>query len=92
MRVGGDLKGPQLISRFLPNYPPAAERIGVEGKVVVDAVIDATGKVTDMNVVSGPVLLRRAALDAVRQSKYEPSYLDGKPVPGTMSITVQFRH
>jgi TonB family protein len=89
--VGGHLKGPQLVSRFELGYPPAAERMGVEGEVVVDAAIDATGKVTDMNVVSGPPLLRHAALDTVRQSKYEPGYLDGTPVAGKMSIAVQFR-
>jgi TonB family protein len=88
--VGGHLRGPQLVSRFLPDYPPVAKQIGVEGEVVIDAAVDATGKVTNMSVVSGPVLLQRAALDSVRKSKYEPSYLDGKPFPGQMIVTVQF--
>jgi general secretion pathway protein A len=89
--VGGQVRGPQLVSQILPDYPLAAKHIGLEGKVVVNAVIDATGKVTHMNVVSGPELLQHAALDAVRQSKYEPRYLDGKPVTGEMFINVQFR-
>jgi TonB family protein len=89
--VGGHLTGPQLVSRFLPEYPRAAKQIGVEGEVVIGAVIDATGRVTNTKVVSGPALLQRAALDSVRQSKYEPMYLDGKPIRGEMTVTVQFR-
>ena len=91
VHVGGRMKEPQLVSRVLPNYPLAAKQIGLEGKVVIDAVIDTTGKVTNMKVVSGPALLQRAALDSVRKWKYEPSYLDDKPVPVEMFITVQFR-
>jgi general secretion pathway protein A len=91
MPVGGHVKEPRLVSQILPEYPLAAKQLGLEGKVVVDALIDATGKVTNMKVVSGPVQLQRAALDSVRQSKYEPSYLNGQPVPGEMLMTVQFR-
>ena len=85
------VKGPQLLSRVRPNYPPAAKRIGLEGNVIIDAVIDATGKVTNTKVVSGPVLLQGAALDSVRKWNYAPSYLDDKPVPVEMLITVEFR-
>lgn len=89
--VGGRVKEPRLLSAVKPNYPPAAKQIGLEGKVVIDALIDATGKVTNMKVVSGPVLLQDAALDSVRKWNYAPGYLDDKPVPGEMVITVEFR-
>lgn len=91
VHVGGRLKEPRLASKVLPVYPPSAKQIGLEGKVVIDTVIDPTGNVTNTKVVSGPALLQRAALDAVRKWKYEPSYLDDKPVAVQMFITVEFR-
>lgn len=91
VHVGGRVEEPQPISKVLPNYPPAAKQIGLEGNVVIDAVIDTTGNVTNMKVVSGPVLLQSVALDSVRKWKYEPGYLDDKPVPVEILITVKFR-
>jgi general secretion pathway protein A len=91
VHAGGRVKEPRVLSKVRPNYPPAAKRIGLEGNVVIDAVIDATGKVTPMKVVSGPVLLQDAALDSVRKWNYEPSYLNDKPVPVEMLINVEFR-
>ncbi|MFY9532318.1 MAG: TonB family protein [Candidatus Acidiferrales bacterium] len=88
---GGRLKETQLISKVPPNYPSAARQIGVEGKVVIDAVVDITGNVTNIKVVSGPALLQYAAVDAVSKWKYAPRYLDDKPVPAEMLITVEFR-
>ena len=57
----------------------------------VEAVIDITGKLTNMKVVSGQPLLQQAALDSLRTWKYEPAYLNDKPVPVQTSITVKFR-
>jgi TonB family protein len=91
MPVGGRLKDPQLVSRIPPVYPPAARRTGVEGKVVIHAVIDTAGNVTDPTVVSGPPLLRYAALDSVRKWKYQPAYLNDKSVTSEVFITVEFR-
>lgn len=63
----------------------------MSGDVVVDALIDETGKVTSVKVVSGPVLLQQAAMETVRQWKYQPAMLDGKPVATHLSVTVRFR-
>jgi TonB family protein len=90
LRVGGRMKEPRLTTKVLPTYPPAARQLGLEGKIVIDAIVDAAGNVTNMKVVSGPPLLRRSALDAVGQWKYQPSYLDDKPVAVQMFITVEF--
>ena len=68
-----------------------ARQAQVEGQVVIDAVIDTTGKLTNMTVVSGPALLQQAALDSLRTWKYRPGYLNEKPVPTKTSITVNFR-
>jgi TonB family protein len=88
---GGRMKEAQLILKSAPNYPIAAKQVRVEGDVTVEAVIDITGKLTNMKVLSGQPLLRQAALDSLRTWKYEPAYLNDKPMPVQTSITVKFR-
>jgi protein TonB len=58
---------------------------------VIDTSIDKSGSVVGMKVVSGPAVLRQAALDALRQWKYQPSTLDGQPVAIQMLVTIKFR-
>jgi protein TonB len=89
--VGGDVRPAKLISSVSPAYPALAKTEHVVGDVRIDALIDATGKVTTMKVLSGPALLQRAAMDALRQWKYQPATLDGKPVPMHLTVTLQFR-
>ena len=89
--VGGDVKQAKLISTVRPTYPALARNQHVSGDVRVDALIDANGRVTTMKVVSGPTLLHQAAMDALRQWKYQPASLDGKPVPMHLTVTIQFR-
>ncbi|HUC53786.1 MAG TPA: energy transducer TonB [Candidatus Cybelea sp.] len=69
---------------------PQAKSEHVEGVVTLDALIDTTGKVTEVKVVAGPNLLRQAALDALRSWKYEPARLGGQPVSSHLSVTVKF--
>ena len=89
--VGGDVKQAKLISSVAPEYPALAKAQHVSGGVTIDALIDATGHVTKMKVVSGPTLLHQAAMDSLKQWKYQPAMLDGKPVPMHLSVTIQFR-
>jgi len=89
--VGGDVKPARLISSVQPIYPSLAKTQHVAGDVRVDALIDATGRVTTMKVVSGPSLLHQAAMDALRQWKYQAATLDGKRVPMHLTVTLQFR-
>jgi protein TonB len=63
----------------------------VSGGVTIDALIEANGRVTKMKVLSGPTLLEQAAMDALKQWKYEPAMLDGKAVPMHVTVTIQFR-
>jgi protein TonB len=63
----------------------------VSGNVVIDALIDVNGRVTTMKVLSGPTLLQQAAKDALRQWKYQPASLDGKPAAMHLTVTLQFR-
>jgi TonB family protein len=89
--IGGDVRPARLLSSTPPVYPTLAKTQHVEGAVRVDALVDAAGKISSMKVVSGPVLLHQAAMDALRQWKYQPATLDGKPVPMHLAVTVQFR-
>jgi protein TonB len=89
--VGGDVTQAKLISSVPPAYPALAKNQHVSGNVLIDALIDGNGHVTTMKVVSGPTLLHQAAMDALKQWKYRPATLDGKPVPMHLTVTVQFR-
>ena len=89
--IGGDVKPARLIFSVPPSYPMLAKSQHVSGNVLVDALIDATGRVTSMSVVSGPTLLHQAAMDALKQWKYQPASLDGKAVPMHLAVTIRFR-
>ncbi len=89
-RVGGQVKSPRLIKQVEPQYPLVARKAHIDGVVVIDAVIDEHGNVTEAHVVSGPGLLFPAALQAVSQWKYEPTYLNGEPVPLELGVNVTF--
>jgi TonB family protein len=91
LAVGGDVKQAKLISPVPPVYPAMAKSQHVSGNVLVDALIDANGHVTTMKVVSGPALLHQAAMDALKQWKYQPATLDGKPTAMHLTVTIQFR-
>ncbi len=88
--VGGDVRQAKLLSSLPPVYPALAKSQHVSGDVRIDALIDANGRVTTMKVVSGPTLLHQAAMDALRQWKYQPALLDGKPVAMHLTVTIQF--
>jgi protein TonB len=89
--VGGEVRPARLVSTVPPEYPSLARAQHVSGGVTIDALIDANGRVTKMKVLSGPTLLEQAAMDALRQWKYEPAMLDGKAVPMHLTVTIQFR-
>jgi periplasmic protein TonB len=88
--VASQLKPPRLVSSVLPVYPQIAKQAGVEGNVVVQASIDRSGHVSAVRVVSGTLMLRQAALDAVRRWKYEPAVLDGQPVAAQVTVQIRF--
>src|SRR5947209_1464515 len=89
--VGGDVKPAKMVSSVPPVYPALARTQHVAGDVRIDALIDANGRVTTMKVVSGPSLLHQAAMDSLKQWKYQSASLDGKPVAMHLTVTIQFR-
>jgi TonB family protein len=89
--IGGDVKPAKLLKSVQPVYPQMARTQHVSGNVQVDALIDADGNVSAMKVLSGPALLRDAALQSLKQWKYQPAELDGKPTSMHLTVTLQFR-
>jgi len=90
VHVGGNVQPPRLISAPPPVYPMLARQARIQGDVVLNAVITKDGNVTDLRVISGHPLLVQAAMDAVRQWKYETTLLNDNPVEVEMTITVHF--
>jgi protein TonB len=91
VRVGGQVKPPTKTTDVKPVYPAAAQSAGVEGVVIIEATIGADGNVMDAKVLRSVRMLDQAALDAVKQWKYAPTRLNGKPVPVVMTVTVNFK-
>jgi protein TonB len=79
-----------LIQRTPPDYPPIARTARVAGTVELHATISTNGRIKDLQVVSGPVMLRQAALDAVRNWRYKPYRLNNQPVEVETTINVVF--
>ena len=90
-RVASAVKEPVLVARIGAAYPAEAMQSGIEGEVIIDTVIDATGKPTTLWVVSGPSMLRPAAVNAVRKWQYRPDYLGDQAAPIEIRIAVEFR-
>jgi len=89
--VGGEVHSAQLVSSLPPVYPQIAKTQRLSGDVKVDALIDENGRVTSMKVISGPVMLHQAAMDALKQWRYKPAMLNGNPVSMHLMVTIQFR-
>ena len=90
-RPGGDVRPPVKVKDVVPVYPDLARISHVQGAVVLECVIEADGSVTSIRVVQGTPLLDEAAVSAVRQWRYRPTYLNGEPIAVIMNVTVEFR-
>jgi len=87
---GGQLQQPKLVSSVGAVYPPNARAQHVQGDVIIDAMVDATGRVTPVKVITGHPLLQQAAMDSVRLWKYEPARLNGEPIPIHIKVSITF--
>ena len=88
--VVSELKMGQLTHRVEPVYPKMAILIHVEGQVQLHAVVAKDGSIRTLEVIHGHPLLARAAVDAVKQWRYQPYKLNGEPVEVETFITVNF--
>jgi protein TonB len=90
VRVGGDVREPQIIKLVPPVYPSLAIKARVDGTVVLEATLTEQGTVENIRVVSGHPLLVEAAIHCVKQWVYEPTYLNGQPVAVILTAKVVF--
>jgi len=79
-----------LVQKTPPVYPPIAKAAQVSGTVELHATISRNGTIKDLHIVSGPVMLRQAAVDAVRTWRYKPYKLSNEPVEVETTINVVF--
>lgn len=79
-----------LVHRVQPAYPPLARAARIQGSVVLQAIISKTGTIQNLQALSGHPMLVPSALDAVRQWRYRPYFLNGEPVEVETQITVNF--
>jgi periplasmic protein TonB len=79
-----------LVHRAEPTYPPLAIQTRTQGQVVLQAMIRREGKIENLQVISGHPFLVKAAIDAVRQWRYQPYVLNGEPVEVETRVTVNF--
>lgn len=92
IRVGGDVQPPVKVSAPSPQYTEIARKARIQGVVIVEAIINKTGAVTNVKILKGlPMGLDTAAADAVKKWKFKPATLNGKPVAVIYNLTVNFR-
>jgi TonB family protein len=79
------------ISKVQPEYPPIARQLKVSGTVELEAVVDETGKVEQVKIISGNPILTAPASAALKRWKFTPFTEDGKPVKAVTSFNFNFR-
>jgi periplasmic protein TonB len=90
VRVSQGVSQGLLIHQVKPNYPPLARQARIQGSVVLQAVIAKDGTIQGLHIVSGHPMLAPAAIDAVKQWRYKPYFLNGEPVEVETVVTVNF--
>lgn len=90
IKVGGQVQAAKMLRQTLPVYPQIAKTAHVSGTVILHAVISKDGTVQELQYVSGPPLLMKAAMDAVHDWRYAPTQLNGDPVEVDTTISVVF--
>ena len=91
VKIGHDKLVGKLVTKVGPAYPPLARQARIQGAVVMDVIIDKTGAVTNVHLVSGHPMLAPAAIEAVKKWQYTPYLLNGKPVEVDTTIEVRFQ-
>jgi TonB family protein len=90
IRVSAGVMAGALATRVNPVYPPEAKTQGIQGTVVLHALISKEGQVESLQVISGPPALTASAIDAVRQWQYKPYLLNGEPTEVESTININY--
>jgi protein TonB len=91
LKISTGVSAGLLLAPITPVYPRIAVTAHIEGVVKVEAIISKSGHIESAHVVSGPEMLRQAALDAIRNARYTPYQLNGSPTEVETTITVNFK-
>jgi TonB family protein len=93
VRLGGDIQAPKLLNKVQPVYPTAAKAAGIEGTVILHAIIGMEGNPLSLRVMNSQVdpELARAAVEAVSKWRYRPTLLNGDPIEVDTTIMVNFK-
>jgi TonB family protein len=93
IRTGGNVEAAKVISKVQPIYPESARAAGIQGSVVLHAIVSKDGRPLQLQVLNSQIDpdLARAAVEAVSQWRYQPTLLNGEPVEVDTTITVNFK-
>jgi periplasmic protein TonB len=90
VRVSQGVSQGLLIHRVQPMYPPLARQARIQGTVLLQAEISKDGTIENLRLISGHPMLAPSAIEAVKQWRYKPYFLNGEPVAVETQITVNF--
>jgi TonB family protein len=92
LRIGGDVQASKIVHKVIPIYPASAKAAGVQGSVILHAVIGMDGRPLSLRVVNNDIdpELARAAIEAASQWRYRPTLLNGEPIEIDTTIMVNF--
>lgn len=88
--INGNAMAARVLSIVPPDYPKSLQDARVAGSVILSVVIAKDGSVKSLSVLSGPARLRRFALAAVKQWRFQPTILEGSPVEVSTTVTIDF--
>ena len=93
IRLGGDIQAAKLLNKVQPIYPAAAKDAGIEGTVILHAIIGMEGTPLSLDVMNGNAdpELARATVDAVSKWRYSATLLNGEPIEVDTTINVNFK-
>jgi TonB family protein len=93
VRIGGEVQAPKLIEKIAPVYPAKAKAAGIEGTVILHAIIGMEGSPLSLRVMNNQIdpELARAAVEAVSKWRYRPTLLNGQPIEVDTTIMVNFK-
>lgn len=91
VRIGGQLVAPKLVHRVEPTYPQIAVQARAQAIIILEAHVDTTGRVKEVTVLRGSPLFDEAAMEAVRQWRYQPLLLNGVPNEFLLTVTLFFK-
>jgi len=92
VKAVGDIKPPKLIKKVNPIYPEEARKQIISGQVILSIRSDEQGNIVGVKIVKSPhELLSKASVEAVKQWKYEPMLIKGKPMPIIFTVTMTFK-